>query len=47
MALPVFAMLIPLIVFRLLNEEKVLREELRGYANYCRRTRFRLIPMVW
>ena len=46
-ALPAFALLIPLIVLRLLNEEKVLRQELSGYSEYCRRTRFRLVPFVW
>jgi len=46
-ALPVFALLIPLIVLRLLNEEKILRRELPGYSEYCRRTPCRLIPFVW
>ncbi len=46
-ALPVFALLIPLIVVRLLNEEKVLRQELPGYAEYCLHTRFRLVPFLW
>jgi protein-S-isoprenylcysteine O-methyltransferase Ste14 len=46
-ALPAFALLIPLLVFRLLNEEKVLCQELPGYAEYCLRTRFRLLPFVW
>jgi protein-S-isoprenylcysteine O-methyltransferase Ste14 len=46
-ALPAFALLIPLLVLRLLNEEKVLGRELPGYAEYCLRTRFRLIPFVW
>ncbi len=46
-ALPVFALLIPLIVVRLLNEEKVLRQELPGYAEYCLHTRFRLVPLLW
>jgi protein-S-isoprenylcysteine O-methyltransferase Ste14 len=46
-ALAAFAFLIPLLVLRLLNEEKVLRRELPGYAEYCQRTRFRLIPFVW
>jgi protein-S-isoprenylcysteine O-methyltransferase Ste14 len=46
-ALPVFALLIPLIVVRLLNEEKVLRQELPGYAEYCVHTRFRLVPFLW
>ncbi len=46
-ALPVFALLISIIVFRLLNEEKVLRQELPGYAEYCLQTRFRLVPFLW
>jgi len=46
-ALPAFALLIPLYVARLLNEEKVLRKELPGYVEYCQRTRYRLLPGVW
>ncbi|HXR33856.1 MAG TPA: isoprenylcysteine carboxylmethyltransferase family protein [Verrucomicrobiae bacterium] len=46
-ACPAFALLIPVYVFRLLNEEKVLRQELPGYSEYCLRTRFRLVPLVW
>jgi protein-S-isoprenylcysteine O-methyltransferase Ste14 len=40
-------LLIPVIVFRLLNEEKVLRKDLPGYSDYCMHTRFHLIPYVW
>ena len=39
--------LIPVIVFRLFDEERALREELPGYTEYCERTRFRLIPLVF
>jgi protein-S-isoprenylcysteine O-methyltransferase Ste14 len=46
-ALPIFALLVPVIVVRLLNEERVLRQELAGYEAYCERMRFRLIPYVW
>ena len=46
-ALPAFILVIPFIVLRLLNEEKVLRQELPGYGEYCLRTRFRLVPFVW
>jgi protein-S-isoprenylcysteine O-methyltransferase Ste14 len=46
-AWPVFLLLIPLYVLRLLNEEEVLRRELPGYSEYCLRTRYRLIPFVW
>ena len=46
-ALPAFVLLIPLVVLRLLNEEKVLRQELPGYSEYCLNTRFRLVPFLW
>ena len=35
------------IVIRILNEEKVLTEELDGYAEYKTKVRYRLIPFVW
>ena len=46
-ALPFFALLIPVMVLRLLNEEKVLKQELPVYEAYCQKTRFRLVPHVW
>src|SRR5215475_12036986 len=46
-ALPGFVLVGMLIVVRLLNEEKVLRRELPGYAEYCEQTPYRLIPFVW
>ena len=46
-ALPAFALIIPVIVLRLLNEEKILRQELAGYPEYCESTRSRLIPLIW
>jgi len=46
-AVPFFALVIPVLVLRLLNEEQVLRRELAGYTEYCERTRFRLLPLVW
>jgi protein-S-isoprenylcysteine O-methyltransferase Ste14 len=46
-ALPAFVLLLPFYPIRLLNEEKVLREQLPGYSEYCLRTRYRLIPFVW
>jgi len=38
---------IPLLIYRLNDEERVLREELPGYTEYCEQTRFRLIPGLW
>jgi len=46
-ALPASVLVIPLVVLRLLNEEKVLRQELPGYSEYCLRTRFRIVPFFW
>jgi protein-S-isoprenylcysteine O-methyltransferase Ste14 len=46
-ALPFFALTMPVLVVRLLNEEKVLREQLTGYVEYCARTPYRLVPYVW
>jgi protein-S-isoprenylcysteine O-methyltransferase Ste14 len=38
---------IPLLIYRLENEEFVLRKELPGYGEYCEATRFRLVPGLW
>jgi protein-S-isoprenylcysteine O-methyltransferase Ste14 len=46
-ALPAFALVIPMIILRLLNDEKILRQELAGYSEYCQSTQSRLIPLVW
>lgn len=45
--LPLFVLIIPVLGLRLLGEEKVLRRDLPGYAEYCAHTRFRLLPGVW
>lgn len=46
-AFPVFVLVIPMLVFRILNEEDVLRRELPGYTRYCGKVRYRLVPFVW
>lgn len=46
-ALPGFVLIIPFFVLRLLREEKTLRQDLPGYSEYCLRTRFRLVPLLW
>lgn len=35
------------LVLRILDEEQVLRLRLAGYADYCRRVKFRLAPLIW
>jgi protein-S-isoprenylcysteine O-methyltransferase Ste14 len=44
---PLFALLVPLLIYRLVHEEKTLRRDLRGYPEYCNQTSFRLVPWVW
>ena len=36
-----------LIVFRIINEEKLLTKELEGYAEYKKKVKYRLIPFIW
>ena len=36
-----------IIAKRIRNEEQVLSEGLPGYAEYCRKVRWRLLPLVW
>ncbi len=42
-----FAVLPAILVLRILNEEKVLSNNLQGYKEYCKKTRYRLIPYIW
>ncbi|TRW79319.1 isoprenylcysteine carboxylmethyltransferase family protein [Mycolicibacterium sp. 018/SC-01/001] len=45
--LAVVVLTMPLLAARILDEEKLLREGLAGYADYTQQVRFRLIPRVW
>jgi protein-S-isoprenylcysteine O-methyltransferase Ste14 len=42
-----FAFMVPLLIFRLVDEERMLLRELPGYDDYRRRVRHRLVPFVW
>ncbi len=46
-ALIPFLPLIPIIVLRIFNEEKVLSKDLKGYTAYLKKVKFRLIPGIW
>jgi len=46
-ALPVVLGVLGMIVLRLLDEEKLLRQSLPGYEDYCRQVPYRLIPRIW
>lgn len=39
--------IIPVLIARIINEEKVLTKELEGYSEYKQKTRYRLIPGIW
>ena len=41
------AVLVATVVWRTAMEDRMLRAELQGYAEYTERTRYRLIPGVW
>jgi len=36
-----------IIIWRLLDEEKFLSKNLQGYIEYCKKVRYRLIPLLW
>jgi protein-S-isoprenylcysteine O-methyltransferase Ste14 len=42
-----FAVVIPLLIWRLLDEEQLLARNLPGYTDYQQRVRRRLVPFVW
>jgi protein-S-isoprenylcysteine O-methyltransferase Ste14 len=46
-SVPVFSLYIPLLMWRILNEEKVLLRDLSGYYEYCQERRYRLLPHIW
>ncbi len=43
----ILLMYIPIIVKRILNEEKVLAEGLEGYSEYMKKVKYRLVPLIW
>jgi protein-S-isoprenylcysteine O-methyltransferase Ste14 len=42
-----FAAMLPFLIWRLLDEERLLAKDLPGYTEYQTRVRYRLIPFVW
>jgi protein-S-isoprenylcysteine O-methyltransferase Ste14 len=44
--LPVL-LVIPVLVWRIFDEEKLLNAELPGYSDYANRVRYRLVPLGW
>jgi len=46
-ALIPFLLFAPLLRIRIKNEEGVLARELKGYKEYCRKVKWRLVPGIW
>jgi len=42
-----YAVLVPGLAWRILDEESLLKQELVGYRDYMQRVKYRLIPYVW
>src|SRR5262245_40175530 len=40
-------LMLPVLIWRLLDEERLLARELPGYTDYQRRVRYRLVPFLW
>jgi protein-S-isoprenylcysteine O-methyltransferase Ste14 len=41
------SLFLPILYFRIVNEEKVLARDLQGYTEYMRKVRYRLVPYIW
>jgi protein-S-isoprenylcysteine O-methyltransferase Ste14 len=41
------ALLIPLLIWRILGEEKLLKKDLPGYGEYTQKVHYRLVPYLW
>jgi protein-S-isoprenylcysteine O-methyltransferase Ste14 len=45
--LAVLAIVVPGLVWRILDEEKLLKKDLAGYTEYIQKVRYRLVPYLW
>jgi protein-S-isoprenylcysteine O-methyltransferase Ste14 len=45
--LAILAIVLPALIWRILDEEKLLKQELAGYSNYMQKVHYRLIPCIW
>jgi len=43
----ILALTIPVLMMRILDEEKFLEKDLRGYKEYEQKVRYRLVPYLW
>jgi protein-S-isoprenylcysteine O-methyltransferase Ste14 len=40
-------LIVSVLVWRLLDEEKLLKKELAGYVEYSQKVQYRLVPYLW
>ena len=39
--------MLPFLIWRLFDEERFLTQNLRGYTEYQKKVRYRLVPRIW
>ncbi len=45
--LVMFALMMPALIWRIFDEEKLLTKDLPGYAEYKNTVKYRLVPFIW
>jgi protein-S-isoprenylcysteine O-methyltransferase Ste14 len=45
--LAILALMLPMLVWRILDEERLLLKDLPGYPEYAQKVRYRLVPYLW
>ncbi|MEP6986361.1 MAG: isoprenylcysteine carboxylmethyltransferase family protein [Chloroflexota bacterium] len=45
--LAILLIMLPVLAWRILDEEKMLKQELAGYTEYMQKVKFRIMPYVW
>ncbi len=45
--LAILVILLPALIWRILDEEKLLKKDLPGYLEYTQKVRYRLVPYIW
>lgn len=46
-SLALIVLVVPVLIWRLTDEERILRRDLPGYAEYMKRVPYRVVPYVW
>ena len=45
--LAILAITVPILMWRITDEEKMLKQELAGYVEYMQKVQYRMLPYVW